>query len=100
MLTLLILLVRVNEPVVQGDVLVDDRSEVLAPVDVVCAHCHPQRLVLGELLDPLDNGLAQRNRSCQGYRVTFKNLLRRHYAKWALIHGKYRHEIRTPTQLS
>ena len=69
MLTFLILLVRVYEPVVQGDVLVDDRSEVLPTVDVVSAHRHPQLLVVGELLYPLDNGLAQRNRSCQGYRV-------------------------------
>ena len=54
---------RVDEPVVQGDILVDHGPEVLASVDVVGAHSHPESLVTGEVIKSFDYRLAQRNRS-------------------------------------
>ena len=54
---------RVDEPVVQGDILVDHGPEVLASVDVVGAHSDPESLVTGEVIKSFDYRLAQRNRS-------------------------------------
>ena len=50
----LLRLVRVEQPVGQRDVLVDDAPEVLAAVDVVGADGHAKGNVLGVLLPPAE----------------------------------------------
>ena len=53
--------VRVQQPVVQRDVLIDDRPEVFASVDVVSSNGDTQRLRVSELLVLLDGRLTQRD---------------------------------------
>ena len=52
---------RIEKPVVQRDIFIDDRSEVLAAVDVVCPDGDPERLLVSELLVPLYPRLTERD---------------------------------------
>ena len=65
----------VDEPVIQGDILVHDRSEVFPPVDVVSAHSHPESLVTGEVIKSFDYRLAQWNRSYNLRNFAFKEII-------------------------
>ena len=52
---------RVEEPVVQRDIFINDRPEVFASVDVVSSNGDTQRLRVSELLVLLDGRLTQRD---------------------------------------
>ena len=51
---------RVQEPIVQGHVFIDDAPEVLSSIDVVSAHRDPQRPRLGIVVVRGDQRLQNR----------------------------------------
>ena len=55
LLTFSVLFVRVQQPVVQRDVLIDDRPEVFASVDVVCSDSDTQWLLMSVFFILLDD---------------------------------------------
>ena len=61
MLTFFVLFVRVQQPVVQRDILINHRAEVFASVDVVGSDGDTERLLVSEVFILLDDGLTERD---------------------------------------
>ena len=61
MLTFFVLFVRVQQPVVQRDILINHRAEVFASVDVVGPDGDTERLLVSEVFILLDDGLTERD---------------------------------------
>ena len=53
--------VRVQQPVVQRDILINHRAEVFASVDVVGSDGDTERLLVSEVFILLDDGLTERD---------------------------------------
>ena len=61
MLTFFVLFVRVQQPVVQRDILINHRAEVFASIDVVGSDGDTERHLVSEVFILLDDGLTERD---------------------------------------